>query len=176
MRAPTIPQPQTREPTTRAPIERPKRSFANTKANDREKVPMMMLRAIAVMLVLVVVLVAYARLTGVPPMAIPSQDGVVQDRSVHLVVARSGAVKVLAEDGNTVIADLDANEAGFVSGVARSLAMKRKRANVANDTPVHILRFDDGRIGIKDDASGWRAQLTGFGKDNAAAFARLLDQ
>lgn len=176
MRAPTIPQPEIREPVIRAPVERPKRAVSRPKINDREKVPMMMLRAIAVILVMVVALVAFARVTGMPPTAIPSQDGVVQDRSVHLIVNRAGAVKVLSEDGQTVIADLASNEAGFISGVARSLAMKRQRANVANDGPVHLLRYDDGRIGLLDDASGWRVSLRGFGKDNMAAFARLLEQ
>jgi putative photosynthetic complex assembly protein len=41
---------------------------------------------------------------------------------------------------------------------------------------VRLIRFEDGRIALKDDLTGWRAELIGFGADNTAAFARLLEQ
>jgi hypothetical protein len=37
------------------------------------------------------------------------------------------------------------------------------------------VRHENGRLGIADPATGWSADLMGFGLDNARAFARLLD-
>jgi hypothetical protein len=37
-----------------------------------------------------------------------------------------------------------------------------------------VLRREDGRIELIDDTTGWSADLMGNGRDNVAAFARLV--
>ena len=57
---------------------------------DREQVPRVLLRAIAVLLALTVAMVAWARITGQPPAALPPDLPVVQERTVHLFGEMSG--------------------------------------------------------------------------------------
>jgi hypothetical protein len=37
-----------------------------------------------------------------------------------------------------------------------------------------VRQHENGRLSIHDPSTGWRADLMGFGADNAAAFAKLL--
>jgi hypothetical protein len=39
---------------------------------------------------------------------------------------------------------------------------------------VELMRHENGRFTISDPSTGWRADLMGFGRDNARAFAKLL--
>jgi putative photosynthetic complex assembly protein len=141
---------------------------------DREKVPRVLLRAIALLLLVVLVLVSFARITGQEPAAMPPDIPIVQERTLHIFGDLSGAARVLDAHGQ-LIADLGPNEGGFIAGVARSLTMKRRQAGVDPSAPVRLLQFADGRLGLRDDFTGWRAELIGFGKDNTAAFAKLLE-
>jgi putative photosynthetic complex assembly protein len=151
-----------------APLSRP------TKPHDKELVPRILLRAIALFILVVLALVSWARLSGVPPTALPDDSQIVYERTIHIFGEMTGAAKVLAADG-TVIADLSATEGGFIAGVARSLTLKRRQAGVDPAAPVRLVQFKDGHLGLRDDHTGWRAELIGFGKDNTAAFAKLLD-
>ena len=38
-----------------------------------------------------------------------------------------------------------------------------------------VVRRDNGNIAILDDTTGMAVELIGYGKDNVAAFAQLLD-
>ncbi len=140
---------------------------------DREMVPRVLLRAVALLLLAVLLMVSWARLTGQTPAAMPPDSKIVQERTLYLFGEMSGAVRVLDENG-TMIADLPPNKGGFIAGVSRSLTLKRRQAGIDPGLPVRLVKFDDGHLGLRDDASGWRAELIGFGKDNTAAFARLL--
>lgn len=146
---------------------------ADTLPEDRELVPRILLRAVGLLILTVLVMVSWARFTGQTPMAMPEEGLIVQERQLYLFGEMSGAVKVLDAQGS-VIADLGPGEGGFIAGVSRSLTLKRRQAGVDPAMPVRLVQFEDGHLGLRDDATGWRAELIGFGKDNTAAFARLL--
>jgi len=57
----------------------------------------------------------------------------------------------------------------------RSVRHVRRNHDVAADGPVRLIRFEDGRLALKDDQTGHRIELKSFGADNAAAFKRLLN-
>lgn len=141
--------------------------------DNRELVPRVLLRAVGAMLILVLAMVTWARLTGLPPAALPPEGPVAQERELHIFGDLTGSARVLDVDG-TMVADLGPTQGGFIAGVARSLTLKRRQAGVDPAAPVRLVRYVDGRLALKDDFTGWRAELIGFGKDNAAAFARLL--
>ncbi len=147
---------------------------AHTLPQDREKVPRILLRAIAVLIIVCVAIVSWARITGQTPAAMPPDIPVVQERVLHIFGEMTGAARVLDANG-TLVADLGPDEGGFIAGVARSLALKRNQAGVDPAAPVRLVRFADGHLGLRDDFTQWRAELIGFGKDNTAAFARLLE-
>lgn len=143
---------------------------------DRERVPRILLRAIALLLITVLSLVTLARVTGMEPSAMPPANvPIVKERMVRIYADMNGNARVLDEDGNQ-IADLDPTKGGFIAGVWRSMALKRKPYGIDPGAPVRIVKFADGRLGLRDDLTGWRVELIGFGKDNTRAFAKLLEQ
>lgn len=141
--------------------------------HDREKIPRAMVRAMATLVLTVLVLVTLARITDRPLIATPPPGEVVISRDIVLSGDMAGAATVHSPDG-TLIADLAPEQGGFISGVYRVLVHERKKHGAALDTPVTLLQRDTGRLEIHDPSTGWSADLMGFGADNATAFARLL--
>jgi len=143
---------------------------------DREKIPRVLLRAIGLFIVIVLVMVTWARVTGTPPTAMPpADDQIVESHTIYLFGEMSGAARVLDANGS-VLVDLGPDQGGFIAGVSRSLTLIRQQAGVDPKAPVRLVRFPDGHLGLRDDLTGWRAELIGFGKDNEAAFANLLSK
>jgi len=140
---------------------------------DREMVPRFLLRAVATLVVATLVAVTWARLTDRPLEAVPPEGPVAQERLLTIDAHMSGAARVFDGSG-TLVADLGPSEGGFVSGVARALARVRLTHNVAPDAPVRLVRYADGRLALFDPLTDWRVELIGFGPDNTAAFARLM--
>jgi putative photosynthetic complex assembly protein len=46
---------------------------------------------------------------------------------------------------------------------------------ISGTPPVQVLRRDNGNIAILDPSTGMATELIGYGADNVAAFAKLLD-
>lgn len=150
---------------------------AHTRRSDNgDKIPPVLLRGMFALVLLSLLLVSYARITGRPPAAMPDDSvAVVAERLIVIEgQATSGAARVMAPDG-TVIADFAPDEGGFVAGIARVLDRERGKTGADPAAPVRLVRFADGRLSLRDDATGWRAELIGFGSNNAAVFARLLE-
>jgi putative photosynthetic complex assembly protein len=149
---------------------------ATLQRRDREMIPRVLVRAMFGLMAISLAVVAFARWTDQPLSALPPQDVAVQtERSVQIFAKMDGSARIVDVDG-TLVADLAPNEGGFVAGVSRALARVRDNAGVTATAPVRIIRFEDGRLALRDDLTGWRAELFGFGHDNAAAFARLLEE
>ena len=143
-------------------------------AREREMIPRALLRAMLALVLVCLAIVAWARVTDRPLEAKPADGPVAQERAIQVFADTSGAARVVDADGRLIV-DLPSDKGGFVAGVWRSLAFVRARAGVDPEAPARLIRFEDGRLALKDDLSGWRVELIGFGTDNAAAFARLLD-
>lgn len=141
---------------------------------DRDKIPRAMVRGMFALVMSVLVLVSYARFVDRPLEAVAPRGNVVAERTFLLKGELSGAATVKELDG-TMIADLSPEKGGFISGIYRVIIRERTKHRVALDGPVVLQRHDTGRLSINDPSTGWRADLMGFGIDNARAFARLLD-
>jgi len=143
---------------------------------QREIISRRLLRAMGVLVASSLILVTYARLTDRPLEAMPVDGQIAQERVIHIVSDNvSGAARILDEDG-TMIADLPPTAGGFIAGVWRAVVFERHKAGVNLDAPVRLMRFTDGRLALRDELGGNRFELVGFGTDNAAAFARLLNE
>lgn len=140
-----------------------------------DHVPPVVLRATAVLVVGAVLAIATARLTGVPPAALPPVAAPAVERALVIVRDTAGGVRVTDAGTGVLVADLDPLAAGFIAGVDRALARERMKHGLDGDLPVRVVRWEDGRLSLIDPATGWRAELQGFGPDNLEAFARLLD-
>ena len=136
-------------------------------------IPRAMIRAMFALVVAVLVLVTAAKITDRPLIATVPEGAVTFERSVLISGDLSGSATIRNLDGS-LVADLDPEAGGFISGVWRVVLRERTKRRVALDGPVTLLRYDTGRISIHDPSTGWSADLMGFGADNARAFARLL--
>lgn len=143
------------------------------KREDRERIPRALLVAMLVLVLASLAIASFARLTDQPLVATPEPAAVVTDQQIRIFGSMSGAAKVLSMEGE-LIADLTPDKGGFIAGVWRALARERAKVDVAPTEPVHIIAYENGRLELYDEFSGWRVELIGFGVDNAAAFQRLL--
>ena len=141
--------------------------------HDKELIPRVLTRAMLALVLTILALVSYARYIDLPLAAQPPAGQVVVERQFVLSGDLSGAAQVHTPDG-ALVADLSPEEGGFISGVHRVIIRERTKHRVALDGPVTLTRRDNGRIDIYDPATGWSADLMGFGADNARAFAKLL--
>ncbi|TFL19308.1 photosynthetic complex assembly protein PuhC [Jannaschia formosa] len=151
---------------------------ARLRHRDREMIPTVLVRAMGVLVVSALLITAYASFTDRPLEAMPALDGevaVVKQRLIYLDAdGVSGAARVLDVNGS-VIADLDPSQGGFVAGVERVLAFERKRRGETQVRPIRLVLYENGQLSLRDDVTGWRAELVGFGAKNADTFARLLN-
>jgi putative photosynthetic complex assembly protein len=150
-------------------------SAAATPEQKREIISRRLLRAMALLVASSLALVTYARVTDRPLEAQPVDGRIVQERVIHVFADMSGAARILDANGG-LVADLSPTEGGFVAGVWRAVTFERQKAGVDPAAPVRLMRFEDGRLALRDEAGGTRFELIGFGPDNAAAFARLLNE
>jgi putative photosynthetic complex assembly protein len=143
------------------------------KSRDAEMVPRILLRAMAALALLALALASFAVVTDRPLEAQPQGGEVLRDLWVVLEGHDAQAVTVRAADGS-VLSDMA--HGGFVTVVQNGLATERKKHGVDPLNPVRIVEYTNGRLAIEDPDTGWSVELYAFGKDNKAAFERLLDQ
>jgi putative photosynthetic complex assembly protein len=141
---------------------------------EKERIPRLLLRAIGALLVFCLAMVAAARITGMDPIAAPPPSQPQEMRRIVMAPQEGGVVITDAETGQ-VVARLIEQGGGFVGGVHRALARVRDTHDAPALAPVHLVRWRDGRLSLLDPATGWRAELQGFGVDNHLAFAALLE-
>lgn len=146
---------------------------ATLKNRDKELVPRVLLLAVAGLVLSVMALVAYATITHRPLDASPADGPVAKELSVRLLGYNDGSVEVWDTNGK-LIRQLSPAEGGFVAGVARALAHERGKSKIDPAEPVRIVQFEDGRVAVFDDTTRQRVEILGFGRDNLAAFKRLL--
>lgn len=143
---------------------------------QREIISRRLLRAMGLLVAASLLLVTYARVTDRPLEAMPADGPIARERAIEIASdSVSGAAKIYDASGE-LIADLGPTQGGFIAGVWRAVVFERQKAGVDHNAPVLLVQFDDGRLALRDDLAGTRFELIGFGRDNAAAFARLLDE
>lgn len=148
----------------------------NRPPSEDDKIPPILLKGMFGLVLLTLALVTYARVTDKPLAAMPDLDApIAEEREIVLVGSMTGAATVYDPEGN-VIHEYAADEGGFVAGIWRVLQRERGKIDAPMDAPVRLVRYESGRLSLFDDLTGWRAELVGFGADNTAAFALLLDK
>ena len=153
-------------------------SHEKLRSRDREMIPRVLVRATAILCVSVLLIVTYAVLTDRPLSATPPSETevpVVAERVIRIFGEMDGSARVTDLDGN-VIATLEADQGGFVSGIYRVLDRERGAVGHLASDPIRLVRHSDGRIGLRDPLTDFRAELVGFGADNTRVFARLLEE
>lgn len=142
--------------------------------HDEQMVPTFLVVAMFGLMFACVSLVAYSKVHDLPMTGILIEAPVVQSLEVVMTGNRSGMYTVHDVDGNLLAASSD-ELAGFIGVVGRVLDRDRRVSGVAGNPPVQIVRRDNGNIAIIDASVGQTIELIGYGKDNVAAFAKLLN-
>lgn len=150
-------------------------SLANQmKLRDREMVPRALVIGMFGLMAATLALVSFARITDQPLRGVPAASAIVKEMPISLIGSRSGQVTV--EDANGIeIAASARDNAGFIDVIWNSIARERKVQGVTDNQALRLVRRENGHTAIIDPATGWSIELIGYGKDNVAAFARLLD-
>jgi putative photosynthetic complex assembly protein len=142
---------------------------------NREIVPTIFVRLMFALVLAVLALVTVARLSGRPLESLPPDNPVIAERALYLSGDTSGAALVLDANG-AVLARFTSDKGGFVAGIERVLYRERNKHGVDTTGPVLLQLREGNRLSLTDPATGWSAELMGFGVDNTRSFARLLDQ
>jgi putative photosynthetic complex assembly protein len=141
------------------------------RSDNPEMIPLPLVRGMLALALATLALVAFAVLTGREPVGVPKSSAVVTERQIVLQGHSAQAVTVLNTDG-TILVDLP--HGGFVTVIQSSLATERRKHGVDPLLPVRLVQYENGRLTVEDDHTGWSAELYAFGADNKAAFERLL--
>jgi len=144
------------------------------KARDKDMVPRLLVQAMFGLMLASLALVSYARITDMPRTGLPTMDKIVAERSVSFEGDRNFGIKVLDTTG-TEIANSTRDKAGFIDVVWVAMIRERKVQHADASAPFRIVRRENGRIDVIDDTTGWQLELIGYGPDNIAAFATLLN-
>lgn len=149
-------------------------SDTQIRQHDREMVPKVLVQAMFGLMLATTALVTYAQITDHPQLGVVAQTPVAVSRDIVLTGDRSGVYVVRDLDG-TELAISSANKAGFIGVIGRVFDRERFMHSVTSDAPITVLRRENGNIAVVDETTGLSVELIGYGADNVAAFARLLD-
>ena len=141
---------------------------------DKEMVPRILVQAMFALMAASLAIVAYAQWFDVPNRGVLVEAPIVQSLEITMEGDRSGIYEVRTVDG-TLIASSSDEKAGFLGVIGRVIDRERFKNNVTGNAPFQVVRRENGNIAILDDTTDLRVELIGYGKDNVAAFARLLD-
>ncbi|MEM9433368.1 MAG: photosynthetic complex assembly protein PuhC [Pseudomonadota bacterium] len=141
---------------------------------DREMIPNVLLKGLLAVVMLCLAIAIYASVTGRPLEATPPPLDIVKERQIQIFATMSGSARVTDPDGS-LIAELSPQEGGFVAGIGRVLERERAKLGIEGTAPIRLIQYSNGRLALRDDFTAWRAELTGFGQTNEAAFHKLLN-
>ena len=153
----------------------PTASLANQmKLRDKEMVPRFLVQAMFALMLGTLALVAYARATDRPLEGTRAPSAIVTERSFTMQGTRATGVGLFDANGVQVAHSND-NKKGFIDVIWVSVSRERLLQGVDMAAPIRVVRQDNGQVAILDDATGWSIVLIGYGRDNVAAFADLLN-
>ena len=84
---------------------------------------------------------------------------------------------VVVEDASGTRPDIiiaPKTEQGFIRGVMRGLARERKMNGIGMTPPFQLTLWQNGRLSLRDSATGRIIELDSFGISNREAFEKLL--
>ena len=140
---------------------------------DKEMVPRILVQGMFAVMLGALALVSFATLTDRPKEGVLRPAPVVAAIDVRLSGARSSVTTVSGPDG-AVLARSDEPRMGFLGVMQRVVERERMRHGLPDEAPVRVVRRADGHVAVIDPATGMAVELIGYGVDNVAAFAKLV--
>ena len=142
--------------------------------------PSSLLLGIGVLLAGTMLLIALARSSNVGLLSAQQVEPGAQAAApreaatLRFIDRADGAVVVERASDSAQVAVLGADGTGFIRGVLRGLARERRMRGIDAQPPFELVRWSDGRLTLKDTATGRLIDLGAFGPTNLDAFAQLL--
>ncbi len=136
-------------------------------------VPKIALIAAAVLMIFSICIAVAAR-QGLIAREQPLVAAPLEERALLFKDRRQGGIEVIAADTGQVVAVFEPGTNGFARSVMRGLARARQHRGHGAEQPFRLVRFDDGRLTLIDEATGRTVELVSFGPTNLGVFARLL--
>jgi putative photosynthetic complex assembly protein len=144
------------------------------KLRDKEMVPRILVQAMFALMLASLALVSFAVLTDRPLTGVPAKHPVVAEVAVTLEGDREGHVAVVDDQGHTVAWSHE-DKNGFIGVIHRVMVRERMLHNAPLTAPVRVVRRENGIYAVLDTVTDWSIELVGYGQDNVAAFAKLVD-
>jgi len=142
------------------------------------KVPLAMIGGIAVLSLLLAAASSFGLVDrDAVPEASRAAAGTEQvaSRSLFFHDASDGGVLISDAATGATVSKVEPGTGGFIRSTMRGLVLVRQRAGIGDETPFELTEWTDGGLTLSDPATGERRELVGFGDDNRAAFAVLLE-
>ncbi|NNE89737.1 MAG: photosynthetic complex assembly protein [Silicimonas sp.] len=144
------------------------------KLRDKEMVPRILVQAMFALMLASLALVSFAVLTERPLTGVPAMQPIVAEVTVTLGAEREGHITVVDAAGHTV-ARSDKDKNGFIGVIHRVMERERMLQQATLSAPVRVVRRENGIYAVLDTVTDWSIELVGYGQDNVAAFAKLVD-
>ena len=141
---------------------------------DKEMVPRFLVQAMFGLMAATLSIVAYAQWFDVPNRGVLIEAPITQSLEIVMVGDRSGIYEVMTTDGQLIASSSD-EKAGFIGVMGRVIDRERFVHDLTGNAPITVVRRENGNIAIVDDTTDLSVELIGYGADNVAAFAKLLD-
>lgn len=141
---------------------------------DREMVPRILVQAMFGLMAATLAMVAYAQWFDVPNRGVLVEAPIVQSVDIVMTGDRNGTYVVTDTNGAVIVSSADEMQ-GFIGVMGRVIDRDRLVNGVTGNPPVQVVRRENGNIAVIDTSVGRSVELIGYGKDNVAAFAKLLD-
>jgi putative photosynthetic complex assembly protein len=142
-----------------------------TESTIEQPIPRGALIAVGLLLATLLAGVAAVRISGID-MREPDA-GTVVSRTLRFEDRADGGISVIDATSGREVATVN-GEQGFMRGALRALARERKLRGLGSEQPFELLGREDGRLTLRDTATGQRIDLESFGPTNAAVFVRLM--
>ncbi|MBK1696337.1 photosynthetic complex assembly protein PuhC [Rhodovibrio salinarum] len=142
-------------------------------SDNRGVVPRKAIIGAGLILAITMAFAAYGSITG---LNLPGEPDSEPRTSVPIRVddRPDGSVAVYDADTNELIDTVAPGENGFIRGAMRALARQRQMQNIGAKPPFKLTLWENGRLSLKDMATGERIFLEAYGTTNRDAFAALL--
>lgn len=149
----------------------------NNVASDNSP-PRAALLGLVGLIIATLLLVAVTRMSGVALTAVQPESvaaaHVTTEAALHFADRADGAVTIHTAREGQLVTVLAPGTNGFVRGVMRGLARDRRMRGLGSSPPFLLTRWSDGRLTLRDSATGRTIDLGAFGSTNTAAFAAIL--
>ncbi len=147
---------------------------AQMKHRDKDMVPRFLVIAMFSLMAASLAIVAYAQWMDVPQRGVVNAAPVAREMTVQFETSREGVSTVYDMNGTQIAHSAD-EKMGFVGVIGIVIARERLVADLPNTAPVTVIERTNGTYAIHDPSTDWSVELIGYGADNVAAFAGLLN-